>query len=58
MVAVGTDILHQQDFKASHQLEVMVGSDRIVRINIDGVCALRVRLEKGCKLDYAVYRSD
>lgn len=34
--------------KAVQELEVNVGSDGIVQINIDGVCAMRVRLGKDC----------
>jgi hypothetical protein len=34
---------------ADTQFEVVVGADNIVRINIDGICALRVRLKPGCQ---------
>lgn len=50
MVATSVDIIHQQDFKAEKQCEVLVGADSIIRINIDGICVLRVRIEKGCEL--------
>jgi len=50
MVAVATDILHEQNFDATQQLEVMIGHDKIVRVNIDGICALRVRLPKDMKV--------
>jgi hypothetical protein len=34
---------------ATRQLEIVLGADRIARINVDGVCALRVRLKQGCQ---------
>jgi hypothetical protein len=52
MVATSVEILHQQDFAAKSQVEVMVGKDHVVRVNIDGVCALRIRMEKTCQFDY------
>lgn len=27
------------------ELEIFVGSDKVVRINVDGVCAMRIRVE-------------
>lgn len=29
------------------EVEVFVGSDRIVRVNLDGICRLRFRIEPG-----------
>ena len=55
MVAISTDILHEQNFEASKEAECYVGADSIMRINIDGVCALRIRLKDGCSV---VYRND
>lgn len=37
------------DHLAEKQLEIVIGSDRIIRINIDGTCVLRVRLEPGAE---------
>jgi hypothetical protein len=39
-----TGYIQMQDYTAIKQLEVVIGSDRIVRVNIDGICALRVRM--------------
>jgi hypothetical protein len=30
---------------ATRDVELVIGSDRIIRINVDGICALRVRLQ-------------
>lgn len=39
------------DLKAANSyLEIFLGSDDIVRINIDGACAMRVRLNPGSQL--------
>jgi hypothetical protein len=35
---------------ATQDVELVIGSDRIIRINIDGTCALRVRLQEGAAL--------
>lgn len=51
MVATGSEITHQQDFRAEHQIEVMIGTDKIVRVNIDGVCAIRAKAEGNCKIE-------
>jgi len=51
MVAVASQIVHEQNFLAMHQVEIVVGSDRVVRVNIDGVCALRVRMQPACVLE-------
>jgi hypothetical protein len=40
-----------RDLTATRQLEIVLGVDRIARINIDGVCVLRVRLKPGCQFD-------
>jgi hypothetical protein len=37
------------DRTAEHELEVVVGADSIVRINVDGACVLRVRMLAGCQ---------
>jgi hypothetical protein len=49
MVATGVQIQHESNFQAESQVEVVVGADRIVRVNIDGRCALRIRMTKGCE---------
>jgi hypothetical protein len=36
---------------AARQLNIVVGADRIVRINVDGECAMRIRLEEDCQLE-------
>jgi hypothetical protein len=33
---------------AEHEFEVMLGADRIARVNIDGRCAMRVQLRDDC----------
>jgi len=50
MVATALQILHQQDFIAEKQFEVIVGMDNIARVNIDGICAIRVRLTSDCEI--------
>lgn len=40
-----------RDSTATRQLEIVLGADRIARINVDGVCALRVRLAQGGQFD-------
>jgi hypothetical protein len=50
MVATATQILHQQDFEATKQVECTLGADNILRINIDGVCVLRVRAKEECEI--------
>ena len=42
-------------FNASRELEIVVGTDRVVRINVDGICAFRARFENECEL---VIRND
>jgi hypothetical protein len=42
--------IEMQDHTAIKQLELIVGTDRIVRVNIDGICALRVRLHGDAEL--------
>lgn len=49
-VATAAEIVHETNVQAEHQLEVMIGSDRIVRINVDGVCAMRVRCLADCEI--------
>lgn len=34
-----------KDCIAHHELEVFVGSDNVVRINVDGICELRVKVQ-------------
>lgn len=52
MVAVAAQILHEKNFKAEQSFEIFVGADKIVRINVDGVCAIRVRLGDNCFCRY------
>jgi hypothetical protein len=40
---------------AARELEIVVGADRVVRINVDGLCAFRTRLDAACEL---VIRND
>lgn len=39
---------HTIDMQASEEFEIIVGSDNIVRINIDGKCILRARMSNTC----------
>lgn len=39
------------DSIATKHLEIFVGADNIVRINVDGICALRAKLSPGCRVD-------
>jgi hypothetical protein len=36
---------------AQQQLELVIGHDRIVRVNVDGICFIRIRLEKDSAFD-------
>jgi hypothetical protein len=36
-----------KDCIAHHELEVMIGADNVVRINVDGICQLRVKVQPG-----------
>jgi hypothetical protein len=36
---------------AQQQLELVIGHDRIVRINVDGICVIRIRVCKACAFD-------
>lgn len=44
-----TGFIHAMDHAAFKQVEVVIGADRIVRVNIDGICALRARMRDGCE---------
>jgi hypothetical protein len=44
-----TGFIQAIDHTAIKQLELVVGTDRIVRVDIDGICALRVRMLDGCE---------
>jgi len=37
---------------AKHVVEVMVGDDNVVRVNVDGICQFRIRMELGCKVEF------
>lgn len=39
------------DRMGTRQLEIVVGADRIVPINVDGQCALRVWMTEDCQFD-------
>ena len=41
------EMLHQF---AKYELEIVLGSDRILRVNIDGACTMRVAMLEGCIL--------
>jgi hypothetical protein len=43
------------DMDANKHVEIVIGTDRVMRINIDGVCAMRSRIGDGCEL---VIRND
>lgn len=45
-VAIAVDVLHETNIQAVHGVDIFVGSDNIVRINVDGICVVRVRLQK------------
>lgn len=45
-----TGFIQMQDCTAIKQLELVVGADRIFRVNIDGICALRVRMHGDAEL--------
>jgi len=30
----------------------MIGADNVVRVNVDGICKFRVRMEPGCRIDF------
>lgn len=53
MVAVATQVLHQQDFKASSQVEVTLQTTNVIHVNVDNICVLRVRCEKGTQVRFA-----
>lgn len=38
------------DRLAKQQLEIVVGTDEVVRINIDSICAMRVRIAPGAEI--------
>lgn len=48
-----TPIVHPPlpSLTATQQLEIVVGADRIVRVNVDDQCAMRIRLEEDCQLE-------
>ncbi len=50
MVVIATQIVHENNFKAIEEVQISIGSDRIIRVNIDGVCALRVRAMKNAHI--------
>lgn len=37
------------DRNAYRHLEIVLGADRIVRVNVDGECAARFRMKEGCQ---------
>ncbi len=56
----GAAIQHELNLSASRQFEVIVGEDHIARVNVDGVCVLRVRCAKDAqvRLDCAVTQEE
>ena len=40
--------MSERDYFADKEFNVVIGADRIVRINVDGMCVLRIRMEKDC----------
>lgn len=41
---------HTLDMKAKDELQVIVGEDNTTRINVDGVCVMRITMGEDCKL--------
>ena len=39
-----------KDVVAYRDIDFMIGADRIVRVNVDGACVMRVRLNEDCRL--------
>jgi hypothetical protein len=35
---------------ASKELDIVFGADFILRVNIDGICVMRVWLDQGCEI--------
>lgn len=48
MAVTGTQVVHEDNFIANTEVDVVVGRDRVVRLNVDGVCVARVRMTKDC----------
>jgi len=34
-----------EDHRSKHEVQIYIGADKVIRINVDGVCATRIRLE-------------
>lgn len=41
---------HRLDIRAKEEVQIIVGEDLAIRINVDGVCIMRVNMEENCKL--------
>lgn len=41
---------HTLEMKADNELQIIVGEDSIVRINVDGTCVMRLTIGENCKL--------
>lgn len=41
---------HTLDVKAKDECQVIVGEDMVLRLNVDGVCVMRVTMLLDCKL--------
>jgi hypothetical protein len=35
-----------RNYAAKQQVEIVIGADRVMRINVDGACAIRIMLGK------------
>lgn len=41
---------HTLDMKAKDELQVIIGEDMVMRINVDGVNVMRITMDSDCKL--------
>ena len=47
----------ERNYAAKQQVEIVIGADHVMRINVDGVCAIRIVLGKvngdtnNCRID-------
>lgn len=46
MMFGGVRITHELNLQADKQLEVTLGNDRVVRINVDGTCVMRIKCDQ------------
>jgi hypothetical protein len=36
--------------EAEHEIEMTIGNDHVMRLNVDGMCLIRVSVARGCVL--------